>query len=65
MNNTPYTIKVKYGGKNQVYKGIIKKEDKSLHICSFTLGNSTTSTNAPNNDQTNSLIQERENYNKN
>lgn len=59
INNTPYTIKVKYGGKNQVYKGIIKKEDKSLHICSFTLGNPT-SPNAPNNDQTNSLIQQRE-----
>ena len=59
INNTPYTIKVKYGGKNQVYKGIIKKEDKSLHICSFTLGNPNTP-NAPNNDQTNSLIQQRE-----
>jgi subtilisin family serine protease len=59
INNTPYTIKVKYGGKNQVYKGIIKKEDKSLHICSFTLGNPT-SPNAPINDQTNSLIQQRE-----
>ena len=42
-----------------MYKGIIKKEDKSLHICSFTLGNPT-SPNAPNNDQTNSLIQQRE-----
>lgn len=59
INNTPYTIKVKYGEKNQVYKGIIKKEDKSLPICSFTLGIPTTP-NTPNNDQTNSLIQQRE-----
>jgi len=59
INSTPYTIKVKYGGKNQVYKGNIRKEDKSLHICSFTLGNPTTP-NAPNNDETNSLIKQRE-----
>lgn len=59
INSTPYTIKVKYGGKNKVYKGIIKKEDKSLHICSFTLGNQTSRT-SPNNDQTNSLLQQRE-----
>jgi hypothetical protein len=59
INSTPYKIKVKYGGKNQVYKGIIKKEDKSIHICSFTLGNLTKPT-TPNNNQTNSLIQERE-----
>lgn len=59
INSTPYTIKVKYGVKNQVFKGIIKKEDKSIHICSFTLGNPT-SPNAPNDDQTNSLLQQRE-----
>jgi subtilisin family serine protease len=59
INSTPYTIKVKYGGKNQVYKGIIKKEDKSLHICSFTLGSPSTQ-NAPNSEQKNSLIQQRE-----
>ncbi|KAB1157960.1 S8 family serine peptidase [Flavobacterium luteum] len=59
--STPYTINVKYGGKNQVYKGIIKKEDKSLHICSFTLGSPTTQ-NAPNSEQTNSLLQQRKKF---
>lgn len=56
---TTYTIKVKYGGKNKVYKGFIKKEDKIINICSFTLG-SPTSTNATINDNTNSLLNQRE-----
>ncbi|MBP6754672.1 MAG: S8 family serine peptidase [Bacteroidia bacterium] len=59
ITNTPYTIKIKYGGKDQVFKGIIKKEDKSVHICSFTLGD-ITNQNSPNNEQTNSLLQKRE-----
>ena len=38
INDTPYNIKVKYGGKTENYKGVIKQEDKTIHICTFTLG---------------------------
>jgi subtilisin family serine protease len=38
INETPYNIKVKYGGKTEEYKGIIRKEDKPIHITSFTVG---------------------------
>lgn len=38
INETPFSIKVKYGGKTDEYKGVIRKEDKPIHICSFILG---------------------------
>jgi subtilisin family serine protease len=38
INETPYTIIVKYGGKTQQFQGIIKKEDGTVPICTFTLG---------------------------
>ncbi|MDR1792241.1 MAG: S8 family serine peptidase [Bacteroidales bacterium] len=38
INATPYNIKVKYGSKTEDYSGVIKKEDNTIHICSFTLG---------------------------
>ena len=38
INETPYNIKVKYGQKTEEYKGVIRKEDKTIHICTFTLG---------------------------
>jgi len=38
IDSTPYNIKVKYGEKTEDYSGEIKKEDKVIHICSFTLG---------------------------
>jgi subtilisin family serine protease len=45
INDTPYNIKVKYSGKTEDYEGVIKQEDKTIHICTFTLGT------AGNNDQ--------------
>jgi subtilisin family serine protease len=43
INETPYSIKVKYSGKSNEYKGVIKKEDKPIKVCSFTVG----ATNGP------------------
>jgi len=40
-------VTVKYGGKTEDYTGVIKKEDKPIHICSFTVG-------TPGRDQTSS-----------
>jgi subtilisin family serine protease len=37
IDETPYRIKVKYGGKTKDYSGVIKTEDKAIHICTFTL----------------------------
>lgn len=37
-NVTSYTIKIKYGGKTEEYKGVIRIEDKLIHICSFKVG---------------------------
>jgi hypothetical protein len=70
INETPYTIKVKYGNKSNEYKGVIRKDDKPLHICSFTLGypsnpqnppdSSATNPNNPGDDRKSNLLQERE-----
>ena len=46
VNETPYRVKVKYGGTTENYSGIIKKEDHVIHICTFTLG--TPGSNLPN-----------------
>jgi len=69
INETPYTIKVKYGGKNQVFKGVIKKDAKAIPIGSFTLGNKISSQNLPNiphnnqnatiNEKSEALLQKR------
>jgi hypothetical protein len=40
INETPYNVKIKYGGKTEEYKGVITKEDKPVHIRSFTVGTS-------------------------
>jgi subtilisin family serine protease len=50
INETPYNIQVKYGGKTENYSGVIKETDKTLHVCSFTLGtagNSSQNNNPP------------------
>ncbi|MEI7582740.1 S8 family serine peptidase [Runella sp.] len=67
INETPYTIKVKYGNKSNEYKGIIKEGDNPLRICSFTLGDLSnpqpppdSSANNPNNPSERRLLQERE-----
>jgi subtilisin family serine protease len=39
IDETTYSIKVKYGDKTEDYSGVIKKEDNMLRVCSFTLGN--------------------------
>ena len=39
INETPYKIKVKYGVKTEEFTGKIKKEDNSIAICTFTIGN--------------------------
>ena len=46
IDETPYHIKVLYGGKTDNYNGSIKKADNAIHICTFTLG--TASHNPPN-----------------
>jgi len=38
IDETPYNIKVIYGGKTEEYSGVIKKADNAVHICTFTLG---------------------------
>ena len=38
VDETPYKIEVKYGGKTEEYNGMIKKVDNLIHICTFTLG---------------------------
>ena len=48
INETPYKITVKYGGKTEEYTGTIKRKNKSIQICTFTLGNTSKSQN-PNN----------------
>lgn len=70
IDETPYTISVKYAGETEKYNGLIKKVDDALHICSFTLGNGSNtptppnttpiSPNIPNNHRRNSLLQKRD-----
>jgi hypothetical protein len=70
INETPYAIKVKYGNKTEDFNGVIKKEDKAMHICTFTLGDGNNIQNPPNtnpdnpnipeNDRRNSLLKQRE-----
>ena len=48
VDETPYNIKVRYGEKTEDYSGVIKKEDKVIHICSFTLGDNSNVGNLPN-----------------
>jgi subtilisin family serine protease len=38
IDETPYSIKVKHSGKMDEYKGVISKDDKSINVCSFTVG---------------------------
>ena len=45
INETPYQITVKYGGKTEEFTGSIKSENGRIHVCTFTLGN----TNSPRN----------------
>lgn len=62
-NETPYNIKIKYGGKMEEYKGVIRKEDKAIHICSFTLGTTESNSQSPNTtviDRQSRLEQERD-----
>jgi len=56
IDETPYKITVKYGGKTEEFTGTIKLENKSIPICSFTLGGS----NSSNNTEQNSTNKRRE-----
>jgi subtilisin family serine protease len=38
IDETPYTIFAKHGGKTDTIKGVIRKADSTIHICTFTLG---------------------------
>lgn len=61
INETPYEIEVRYGGKTQRYKGTIKEEDKIIHICTFTLGTAENNSQIPPiNDKKMQLEQEKE-----
>jgi subtilisin family serine protease len=63
INETPYNVKIKYGGKTEEFNGVIRKEDKPVHISSFTVGTSVSrSTNQgspPANDRQTQLEVER------
>ena len=63
LNETPYNIKVKYSGKTEEFKGVIRKKDKPVHICSFTVGatgnRSKNQGSPPANDRQSQLEQER------
>lgn len=39
-SNTPYTVTVKHGSETDKYEGNMTEEKKSVHICSFTIGES-------------------------
>lgn len=64
IDETPYKVKVKYEGKTEEYSGVIKKEDNTIHICTFTFG--TTGNNLQNpytppaNNRRSQLEQERD-----
>jgi hypothetical protein len=64
VNETPYSITVKYGNKTEEFKGNIKQEDNTLHICTFTLRAANNTLNAnpntPDNNRKRNLLQERE-----
>jgi hypothetical protein len=47
IDETPYSIKVKYGEKTEDYSGVIKKADNTIHICTFTLGTAGNSSQNP------------------
>lgn len=61
IDETPYSIDVKYDGKTKNYKGVIQKGDKPVHICSFTLGSSGNNNQSnTTNDKHSQLVQEKE-----
>ncbi len=64
INETPYSINVKYDGKSEEYTGVIRKEDNFIHICSFTLGDDNNinpnNPDSPEDTQITKLLQERE-----
>lgn len=39
-SDTPYTVTVKHGSETEQYEGTMTEEKKSVHICSFTIGES-------------------------
>lgn len=45
---TPYSITVKYGNKTDKYTGIATNVKEAIHICSFSLGNASSTQNPPN-----------------
>jgi subtilisin family serine protease len=46
-DETPYNIKVIYGDQTEEYNGTIKKSDRTIHICSFTLGTASNNSQNP------------------
>jgi subtilisin family serine protease len=52
INETPYTIKVKYGDKKEEFSGNIKREDKSIQICTFVIGENSESRSNNNSQNT-------------
>jgi subtilisin family serine protease len=67
IEETPYTITVKHGIKNEVFTGKIKKDDGRVRICTFTLGNTNSPRNPDNpnnppvsNKRRDDLLKERE-----
>lgn len=59
INETPYKITVKYGDKTEVFTGKIKREDNSIPICTFTLGDANNSS-PPSGRSKDELLRERE-----
>lgn len=63
-DNTPYNIKINYGGKTEVFEGSIDENAKVIFICSFTLGDAENQTNkftnSPNDERKSQLHKEKE-----
>jgi hypothetical protein len=58
IDETPYKITVKFGGKTEVFTGKISGEDNTTPICSFTLGDANNS--PPSGRSKEELLRERE-----
>ena len=60
INETPYTIDVKFGGKTETYTGTISSSDPARTICSFTLNGNGSGSSATGDDSRQRLIERRD-----
>jgi hypothetical protein len=60
INETPYKITIKYGDNTKEVIGIIKSEDNTIPIYTFTLGNTESQNPPPTGRSREDLLRERE-----